>query len=206
MPRLRIADGSLEIHYRESGSEPVPLVLIHGFPFSSEMWRPQIDRLADAYRVIAPDLRGFGASRPSPQPYSLARLADDVVELLDALDLDRAAIGALSLGDYVALELFRRHRARVAALVLADTRPQPDTAEARANRARLAELARREGSAAVTDELLPKLLAPTTRTARPELESELRDMSESAAPDAFNRLLLEFLDAAATPEGRGESP
>jgi pimeloyl-ACP methyl ester carboxylesterase len=184
MPELRVANGTLTLAYRDTGGGGNVVVLLHGFPFNSELWLPQIEELGKRVRIIAPDFRGFGGSDPSPAPYSLARLADDAAELLEALDVPRAVVGGLSMGGYVAFEFYRRHRSKVAALLLADTRPDPDSVEARANRARMAELALTRGSAAVTAELLPKLLTPDTRARRPEAERALRRMMDAAAPEA----------------------
>jgi pimeloyl-ACP methyl ester carboxylesterase len=190
MPELQIAAGTLTLAYQDTASTPDAVVLLHGFPFTSDLWRPQIEALGGRLRIIAPDFRGFGASDPSPEPYTIAGLADDVAELLDHLGLPRAVVGGLSMGGYVAFELYRRHPGRVAALILADTRPEPDGAEARAGRRRMADLARTEGSRAVAEQLLPKLLAPRTRARQPEVEAALRAMMESARPEAVEAALM----------------
>lgn len=190
MPLQKTEDRVRRLNYKDVGPGPIPVVLLHGFPFDSDLWRPQMPALADRYRVIAPDLRGFGASQLVAEAYTIARLADDVADLLDALGLGRAVIGGLSMGGYVAFEFFRRHPRRVAALVLADTRPDPDGPEGQANRARMAELARIQGSRAVVDELLPKLLSAGTRAQKPEVERALRDMMEAANPEAIAAALM----------------
>jgi len=185
MPSVRIDDDGLRLSYRDEGDAREAVVLIHGFPFTSNLWDAQIEALSASHRVIAPDLRGFGLSDLSPRPYSIARLADDVADLLSALDLGQAVIGGLSMGGYVAFEFYRRHMNRVAALVLADTRPDPDTDDARTNRASMAERVRSEGSIAVANELVPKLLAPKTRADRPQVEDALRSMMETSHPEAI---------------------
>jgi pimeloyl-ACP methyl ester carboxylesterase len=190
MPLQEIEAGGMRLNYQDVGAGPTTVVLLHGFPFNSDLWRPQIPALAERHRVIAPDLRGFGASQLSAEPYTIARLADDVAELLDALGLGRAVIGGLSMGGYVAFEFFQRHRRRAAALVFADTRPDPDSPEAQADRARMAELARSRGSRAVVDELLPKLLSPWTRAQKPEVERVLREMMGAANPEAIAAALM----------------
>lgn len=189
MPVISVDEGRQDIHYHDSGGGGVPLVLIHGFPFNADSWRPQREALADR-RLIVPDLRGFGDTPLSARPYTLVRLADDLVELLDALSIPRAAVGGLSMGGYITFEVWRRHPDRVAALVLADTQPDPDSDEARLNRARLASVAREEGSAAVAAGLLPRLLAPATRQRRPELERDLREMMEAAPAEAVAAALM----------------
>ena len=110
-----------------------PLLLLHGFPHDRALWAPQRPALAARARVIAPDLRGFGASAAlgSP-PVTMDGHADDVAALLDALSIERAIVGGLSMGGYIAFALWRRHRARVAGLVLADTRAGADSDEGKA--------------------------------------------------------------------------
>src|ERR1043165_6434444 len=104
----------------------LPVVLLHAFPLNRMMWEPQIAALFGECRCIVPDLRGFGDS-PKSGPYSMDVFADDVIALLDALQIDRAVVGGLSMGGYVAFNLFRRYRQRVRALLLADTRAGADT-------------------------------------------------------------------------------
>ncbi|WP_252443824.1 alpha/beta fold hydrolase [Pseudonocardia humida] len=99
-------------------TDAAPLLLVHGHPFDRSMWRGQLSRFASR-RVIAPDLRGYGASTGSVERWS--DLADDLVDLLDALRVPRAVVVGLSMGGQIALDLAVRHPARVAGLLLADT-------------------------------------------------------------------------------------
>ena len=106
-----------------------PVLLIHAFPLNAEMWRPQLDQVPDGWRFIAPDLRGFGGSRPSGAPVaSLDDYAADLEVLLDHLKIDEAVMGGLSMGGYVTFALFRRAPDRFTGMLLADTRSQADTA------------------------------------------------------------------------------
>lgn len=186
----------MKLTYREAGSGTPPLVLLHGFPLNSQMWEPQLDALSAATRVITPDLRGFGASSAAPTPYSMSLLADDVAELLDSLELPRAIIGGLSMGGYVTFEFYRRHAVRVAALILADTRPDADTPEGRANRAKMADLVVKDGSRAISDEMLPRLLASATVRGRPGIVGKLRAMMEAATPDSVGAALMAMANRA----------
>lgn len=162
----------------------VPVVWIHGFPFHRGMWAPQVETLSDAGRMVAPDLRGFGESSRTSGPYTMERYADDVVALLDALGLESAVVAGLSMGGYVAFALARRHRRRVRGLVLADTRPEPDSPEARATRRETAALVRRKGVSVLVDALLPKLVSETTARGRPEVVARIRAMMEAAEPES----------------------
>ncbi|MCA1691211.1 MAG: alpha/beta fold hydrolase, partial [Actinobacteria bacterium] len=123
--------GGAPLHYLEAGSGDPPLVLLHAFPLNAAMWEPQVADLSDRWRVIAPDLPGFGKSAPFPEDsaVSIDGMADVIAGLLDELDVPEVALGGLSLGGYVAFAFARRHRPRLRALVLADTRAGADSDE-----------------------------------------------------------------------------
>ncbi|HVM12220.1 MAG TPA: alpha/beta fold hydrolase [Actinomycetota bacterium] len=135
-----------------------PLALIHAFPLDASMWDEQVAALAGDTRVLAPSLPGFGGVPSAGDVLTMERMADHVVAELDRQEVERAVIGGLSMGGYAALELWRRHRDRVAALILADTRAEPDDDAGREKRRALAEKVRAEGSGAVAD-APPPLLA-----------------------------------------------
>ena len=168
----------VEIGYDDVGVG-TPAVFLHPFPVDRTYWAPQLGALVDHSRCIAPDLRGFGESTAGP-PYSMDRYADDVAGLLDTLGIERAVVCGLSMGGYVALALWRRHRRRVRALVLADTRAGADTDEARERRRALARMAREKGATAVADAQITGLVGKSTRERNPELVDALHGMLESA--------------------------
>jgi 3-oxoadipate enol-lactonase len=148
----------VELAYRDEG-QGQPILLIHAFPLNSAMWEDQIDALATRLRVIAPDLRGFGATARGSGTSSLDQHADDLVGLLDQLGIDKATIAGLSMGGYISFALTRRHRARIERLILADTRAGADSEEARQGREKNAQLAEAEGAGAIAAQMLPKLLS-----------------------------------------------
>jgi pimeloyl-ACP methyl ester carboxylesterase len=139
------------------------------------MWRPQLEAVPDGCRFIAPDLPGFGGEEPpnlsSP---SMDAYADDVVALLDALEIDRAVIGGLSMGGYATFALFRRAPERFSGMLLADTRSTPDTPEGKAARRAISELVRSHGAEAVANQMVDKLLGPTTRRRRSRVVDDVR--------------------------------
>jgi 3-oxoadipate enol-lactonase len=162
------------MRYLESG-EGRPLVLLHAFPLSADQWLPQLHRVPKGWRFIAPDLRGFRGAGPAFEDPGLGNLsiddyADDVIELMVHLEIDRAVVCGLSMGGYVAFGMVRRAPKRIAGLVLANTRSTPDTDEGRAGRDRMIDLANREGAAAIAREMVPKLLGATSRANQPDLE------------------------------------
>jgi pimeloyl-ACP methyl ester carboxylesterase len=176
---MRAQLSNIVLAYDASGSGR-PLLLIHGYPLNRSLWRPQLDTLTDAARVIAPDLRGHGESNASDQPYSVDTLADDLVELLDELGLaGPVVVAGLSMGGYVALAFYRRHQDRVAGLILAATRAGADSEAGKANRDKAMAQAREQGVGAIADSMLPKMLAPETYQSHPALAQQVRHMLAS---------------------------
>jgi pimeloyl-ACP methyl ester carboxylesterase len=168
------------LHARDTGSGR-PVVLLHAFPLSSAMWLAQREALASSWRLVTPDLRGFGGSPLADDEPSLDAAADDVATLLDTLGLDRVVLGGLSMGGYVAMAFMRRHAERVAALVLADTKADADPAAARANRERIAVAVTDDpGSTVLIDEVLPNLLGTTTFAERPLVAGRVKALVQAA--------------------------
>jgi pimeloyl-ACP methyl ester carboxylesterase len=171
--------GGAAVAYDDVGRGRV-LVLLHAFPLSRAMWRPQREALQADCRVLTPDLRGFGGTSPFAGTPALEQMADDVAGLLDALGVrEPVVLGGLSMGGYVALAFVRKHAGRLAGLILADTRAEADSAEARANRDRLMEVARAHSARGVADQMLPKLLGDTTRARRPEVVAEVEQIASA---------------------------
>jgi pimeloyl-ACP methyl ester carboxylesterase len=124
--------GDREIAYDDAGvgAPGAPVVLLHPFPFDRRYWTATAAALAPPYRVITVDARGYGEA-PASGPFAIADLADDLAALLDALGVSAATVVGLSMGGYAALAFAQRHPARLAALVLADTRAAADSPETR---------------------------------------------------------------------------
>jgi 3-oxoadipate enol-lactonase len=180
MSFVRIDD--IEMAYTDVGLGR-PIVLIHGYPFNRSLWSEQVAALSNRYRFIVPDLRGFGESDASEGTATMNRMAQDVARLLDHLEISRAVIAGLSMGGYVALAFYKQFPSRVRALILADTRAQADTEEAKQTRAQQAEKALSEGMAGIADAMLPKLLTPETVSKRPEVVKRVRDMMLKTKPE-----------------------
>jgi 3-oxoadipate enol-lactonase len=173
----------IEIGYEEAGSG-TPVVLLHGFPFNRTMWTDQIAALTARHRVIAPDLRGHGETSVSDSSATtMEEMAKDVSELMEKLDISRAAICGLSMGGYVALALYRMFPLRARALALIDTRASADTEEGRTNREAQAQNALSEGMAGIADVMLPKLFSPKTLTRKAPVVSRVREMILGNKPE-----------------------
>ncbi|MEV3860967.1 alpha/beta fold hydrolase [Streptomyces sp. NPDC050095] len=190
-------DGAV-LRYDDFGpADGTAVVLVHGHPFNRTLWRPQAEALAGAgYRVLTPDLRGYGESEVTPGRVLLARFADDVAALLDHVGVERAVVGGVSMGGQIAMEFHLRHPGRTRALVLSDTSAPAETAEGRAFRNGLADRLLAEGMGGYADEVIDKMLAAYNVTAMPQVAEQVLGMMRATDPRG----------AAAALRGRAERP
>ena len=179
-------------HYEDRG-QGVPLILLHGFPVDSRMWDAQTVALSSHYRMIAPDLRGFGQTAASDR-FTIESLADDVHALLDEIRALPCVLGGLSMGGYVALAYALKHASDLRGLILVDTKAEGDTPQQKESRLKMAELARTQGAAAVAGQMLPKVLAEDTPRKRLAVAAALRRLMEQCPPTTIEHALLAMRD------------
>jgi 3-oxoadipate enol-lactonase len=199
------------------------VVFIHGFPFDGTMWEPQLAALPSGWRGLAPDLPGFGRSdlgrhrdpgpsgarsatriaRPDEPVLTMDGMADDVAALIREESGAPVVVCGLSMGGYVTFALWRRHRDLVRALILADTRAEADSDEARENRLRMAQAAREAGARPVASAMLPTLVARRTLSERPEVAERVRGMIMATPAET---LVAALAGMAARPESSRDLP
>jgi 3-oxoadipate enol-lactonase len=193
--QLSTKRGRFEVVMTGSDSAPTTVVLVHGFPFAAASWEPDAEALSPAMRVIAPSMRGFGESDAPDGTFTIDTMAEDVAAILDELGVaEPVVMGGLSMGGYVALSFVRQYPARVRALVLADTRAEPDGDAARANRDKAIAQVEGGDGAAFLEGLLPMILAPSTRAERPEVVERVRTMGHAAKPESLVAALRALRD------------
>lgn len=194
----KVRANGLELNVLEKGVNR-PLLLVHGFPLDHTMWAGQIDDLSTDFRVIAPDLRGFGGSDVTAGTVTMEQFADDLAALLDAMNVTEPIdFCGLSMGGYVAWQFFKRHRSRLRRMVLCDTRAIADSEEAAKGRRAMAERVLVEGSAIVADAMIPKLFARDTYDEQPALVEQTKRVMHSTEPagvSAALRGMAERIDA-----------
>ncbi|WP_146572899.1 alpha/beta fold hydrolase [Botrimarina hoheduenensis] len=188
--------------YRDAGPREAPVVLlVHGFPLTGRMWRAQQAALEPSWRVLTPDLRGYGGSTlgdwPTDSP-SLTRYADDLAAILAASGIETpVTLVGFSMGGYIALEMLRRHRAQIAALVMMDTRVVADDEDARAGRIKMAEHAAEWGSHRIAGMMRPKLLATSAPEAAVRETLAQIEQADPAAIAASQRAMAARPDSTA---------
>ncbi|MEV7616839.1 alpha/beta fold hydrolase [Streptomyces sp. NPDC089799] len=193
-----LAANGTTLFFEEHGPEAGPPVLmVHGHPFDRTLWGAQTAALAaSGYRVIAPDLRGYGRSGVVSGVTPFDVFADDLIAVLDHLDVGCAVVCGVSMGGQIAMELLRSHPGRVRGLVLSDTSPDPETEEGRKFRRETAERLIAEGMGPYADEVIDKMLAPYNVTAKPEAAALVDGLMRGTDPQG----------AAAALRGRAERP
>lgn len=181
----RVDLGGRSLNVFDLGRGPV-LLWVHGFPLNHQMWSGQLEYFAQNYRVLAPDLRGFGGSDlAGAEMLGMDNFADDLRCLLDVLHItEPITYCGLSMGGYIAWSFLRKYQRRLRALVLCDTLSTADTREGVEKRFKNADRVLREGTSFLADEMIPRLLSPVSLEQRPAVEAAVRRMILSASPES----------------------
>jgi 3-oxoadipate enol-lactonase len=167
------------INYVDQGSG-APVLLIHAFPLNNTLWEPQIGPLSEQYRVIAPNIRGFGGSGPA-SPWTIDEMCDDLNEFLEKLGMTTCVVAGVSLGGYIALPFRIKYPKRVLKLVLANTRARADNETEKAARNEMIAAIRQHGTAILPERMLPRLLKPNPL---PDVSRKVRSMIEEVDASA----------------------
>lgn len=174
----------VDLSYSDAGGGSRTLLLIHGHPFNRTMWQPQVDCLRSSYRVLVPDLRGYGKS-PLPEGSHETRLetfAADNLTLAESLGVKKFILGGLSMGGQIVLEMYRQAPDRIEALLLADTFSDLDTAERKQWRFTMADCLEREGMQKYANEELTKMITPANAGQLPKVAAHVMEMMTTTSP------------------------
>src|SRR5215212_8242870 len=148
------------------------------------MFEPQMEAFSEGRRVVAPDYPGFGRSPRTPAQPDIRYYAEGVLGLLDRLGLERVVLGGVSMGGYVAFGCLRLFPEKVSGLILADTRPEPDSEEIRANRKNMARRVAEEGVEVLIELQMERLLARDTLENDEAVVEKVRAMIFESSPTA----------------------
>jgi pimeloyl-ACP methyl ester carboxylesterase len=166
--------------YTDRGEGPV-LLLLHGHAYDRGMWTRQVEVFAGrGWRVVAPDLRGFGDSEVTEGIVYTEEFADDVAGLLDHLAVEEAVVVGFSMSGQIAMELLHRHPGRVRALVVNDSVPEAEDAAGRRRRHVTADAILTGGMETYGRSVVGKMVAESTVESRPEVAAEVLSMLRSA--------------------------
>ena len=127
--------GAPQLAYDVAGSGAT-LIFLHGIGGNRRNWARQLSALADVYRVVAWDARGYGDSEDYAEPLAFTDFAADLLRLLDHLQVEHAHLCGLSMGGRIVLDFYARHPQRVSSLILADSFPGFDASFSDEGRAR----------------------------------------------------------------------
>lgn len=184
-----------KMNYIDKG-KGLPVLFIHGYPLSKNLWEDQINGLSDHFRCIAPDLRGYGQSRDlsgasESQAYPMDMLAEDCAHLLGDLGItEPVVINGLSMGGYVSFAFYQRFQHRVGGMVLTATRAGADSPEAQKARDEAVKTATLSGPQPIIEAMLPKLLSPKTYSNNPVLVQKVKGiMNEASVKGVIGSLL-----------------
>ena len=188
---MRFTTNGIHIEYETEGPRTgMPVVLIHGFPFSKAMWKPQIDVLKKDFHVITYDVRGHGASDVGDGQYTLELFVDDLIGLLDHLKLFKVVCVGLSMGGYITLRAVERHPERFRALVLCDTRSEADGNEGRIKRSGQAKTVKSEGMKKFAESFLKAVFYEKTFETNSQAVDSIKTIIEASSPLAVAGTLI----------------
>ena len=190
------AIGGRTTRWLESGGTNAgrALVWLHAFPLGADMWRPQLEAVPDGWRMIAPDLAGFGGSTDHADHPTIDDFAHDLDNFAHHLGLRHFVLGGLSMGGYAVFAYLRLNPSRVKGIVLADTKSGADTPQAREGRQKMLDLVAAKGVAGVADEMLPKLLGASTQRANPALTAHVRTIIDANSAEGVSRSIQRLRD------------
>lgn len=184
---LTINVNNFNLSYDDIGDGSIPIIFLHGYPFDKTMWRGQLDFLKSSYRAIACDIRGFGKSTDEESPLSIDLFADDLIQFMDKLNIDKAIICGLSMGGYIALNLIKRFPSHFEALILCDTQCIADTTEGKEKRYEIIEEIEAYGVTNFNEGFINKVFHKDSITNKKELVDQLRSVVFSNSKNSITK-------------------
>ncbi len=181
------------IAYKVFGSGGKPVVFIHGLIFDSSLWARQVPALQHDYTLILPDLRGFGESTSCDGMITMESYADDILELIKELKLEKPVIAGLSMGGYASLRIAERHPEMFSALVLFDTRATSDTNETKVKRAAGVRVIKAGGLRMFTTALMESVFSDKFKKNEPDEFQGFIERGSSIKPEGAVGALLAMM-------------
>ncbi|MDA7870788.1 alpha/beta hydrolase [bacterium] len=173
------------LHVVDEGQGP-PLLLIHGFPLNQRMWEFQILEFAKTHRVICPDLAGFGLSQCGEPRLDLRSHAEDISDILDALNVrERVVFCGLSMGGYIGWEFWKKYPEKISKIIACNTRAASDSLEVARGRRIAAKSIFKTGTQILAKQMAPRLLYSNPQERIKTIQLSVEQMIESTSPDSI---------------------
>lgn len=190
-----MARAPVPLYFKAEGNGP-SIFLIHGFPLTNEMWKPQVRYLGQEnnFHVVAPDLRGFGSSYVDFSEWTLDDFADDIIHLADKLNIEKFSVAGMSMGGYITFNLLERYHDRIDKVILVATKASAEDEKGKERRNQLIEMAKTKGKRAVTEEFKKILFAPISWETKKDLIIEVSFMLEGASLNGIIGSLIAMRD------------
>jgi len=202
---IKLTVKNLTVSYNDEGPNGAPvIILIHGFPFNKSMWNDQMEMLTENFRVIAYDVRGFGNSEAETNDFSIELFVSDLLNLMDALKIEKAMLCGLSMGGYIALNAIENFPKRFSALILCDTNCVADTPEAVEKRMNTIENIDKHGVELYANESIKNLFAPISFVTNQEKIAVIKEMIMKASVRSLSATLLALTKRKETCNKLGE--
>ena len=186
---VSITVNDITVSYKDQGDGNIPIIFIHGFPFSYEMWNPQIDFFRKTHRVIAYDIRGFGRSTAGSTKPTIDLYADDLIGFMDALNIHKSIICGLSMGGYIVLNAIYRYPERFSGIVLSDTQCIADTAEVKEKRFESIAQIEERGKEDFASSFVKNAFSELSQTKKLEAIEEIKDTILSTSNETITAAL-----------------
>lgn len=182
---MRIKANGIDINYALTGKKEGPVVVLsHSLASSLRMWEPQMNALEPFFRVLRYDTRGHGDTEAPAGPYAVSLLAEDVIGLLDALEIDRVHFVGLSMGGMIGQCLALDHPRRLASLVLCDTAAKTPDENQPLWQERI-DTARSKGLAVLVDQTMERWFTPGFLRQNPPMLSVIRNEILNTPPEGY---------------------
>jgi len=196
---IKITVDNLTVNYNDDGPDDAPIIIfIHGFPFNKTAWNKQVTALKDNYRVIAYDVRGHGNSSAGDADFSIDLFAKDLLDLMDALKINKVVLCGLSMGGYIALNAVEKYPDRFDALILSDTNCIADPPETKEKRMKAIESIKEFGVEKYADESIKNLFAPESFLTKKEEIAAVREMIVNTNKETLYKTLRAFYERKET--------
>lgn len=191
---------STGITFHEDGDGDKTILFIHGFIFDSSLWQRQIPALAGDYKIIVPDLRGFGESTDCDGMITMESYVDDLFEILKETGIKKPVLAGLSMGGYAALRMAERSPEKFSGLILFDTRATADSDEAKLKRATGVRILQQGGLKTYATALMDSVFSAGFKEREPDEFQGFIDRASQIRPEGAIGALLAMMGRTNTTE------